>query len=138
MNLKRMNMALTLLRISNRQLPLSSAGMPPVLLYRADTKKVEEILLEGMPLGISNRSQYTEYACDLQAGDTLLLMSDGLPERQNSAGDLFDYDRVQEHFVGAADRPPEDICTQMWQAGEQWSEGRPQDDDVTLVAFKVK
>lgn len=65
-------------------------------------------------------------------------MSDGLPERLNPAGDLFDYSRVQQHFLDLADRPPEDICTQMWQAGEQWSAGHPQDDDVTLVAFKVK
>ena len=53
MNLQRMNMALTLIKIKDRKLQLSAAGMPPMLIYRAETKQVEEILLEGMPLGIT-------------------------------------------------------------------------------------
>lgn len=121
MNLQRMNMALTLIKIADRKLTISAAGMPPLLIYRAETKKVEEILLEG-----------------LHPGDTLLIMSDGLPERMNPKGDLFDYDRVQQHFANIADHTPQDICAQMWEAGETWSQGLPQDDDITLVAFKIK
>ena len=138
MNLQRMNMALTLIKITNRKLQISAAGMPPMLLYRAETKQVEEILLEGLPLGITTHFEYDQYECHLSPGDTLLIMSDGLPERQNLEGDLFGYDRVQTNFAQIANQTPQDICAQMWHVGEKWSQGHPQDDDITLVAFKIK
>jgi len=62
---------------SDRKLTLSSVGMPPLLLYRVETKRVEEILLQGMPLGITTSFEYDQYECDLYPGDTLLIMSDG-------------------------------------------------------------
>ena len=51
MNLGNLYMAMTIAKINNGKMTISSAGMPPVLIYRAQTKKVEEIILKGMPLG---------------------------------------------------------------------------------------
>ena len=64
----------------NNRLTLSGAGMPPALIYRADEVLVEEILLEGMPLGGFIGAERQEASYQLQSGDTILLMSDGLPE----------------------------------------------------------
>ena len=30
------------------------------------------------------------------------------------------------------------ICERMLQGGEEWAQGRPQDDDITLVVLKAK
>ena len=35
-------------------------------------------------------------------------------------------------------RTPEAICEALLQGGEDWAEGRPQDDDITLVVLKAK
>ena len=36
-------------------------------------------------------------------------------------------------FVDVASGSPEEIIERMLQGGEEWAEGRPQDDDITLV-----
>ena len=116
----------------------SSAGIPPMLLYRAATGRVEEILIEGMPLGYSSLAEYEQHEYELAPGDTLLLMSDGLPERLNGSDEEYGYPRVEALFGEMATDGPDAIIQRLVQGGEQWADGRPQDDDITLVVLKVK
>ncbi len=107
--LGRMLMAFTLVRIRGNSVSLSTAGMPPVYLHRKADSAIEEILLKGMPLGAMKNFPYGLHETDLTAGDTLLLLTDGLPEQKNSSGDMFDYARLQKEFAAAADQTPEEI-----------------------------
>ena len=50
MNFPRLGMAMAMLRIRENQLSITSAGMPPVLVHRASSGDVEEILLPGIGL----------------------------------------------------------------------------------------
>ena len=65
-------------------------------------------------------------------------MSDGLPERFNNAGEMFDYPRTKESLAQFAALAPGEIIESLVEAGEAWAEGRPLDDDMTFVALKVK
>ena len=138
MKMRRVNMALSLVTISDLKLTISSAGMPPAFLFRSSNQKVEEILIEGLPLGISDRAQYRTEERRLHPGDTLLLMSDGLPERLNEDGDLFDYERLQKSFKSTVNKSPEEICSYLLNKGEEWAGESLQDDDITLVVIRVK
>lgn len=40
--------------------------------------------------------------------------------------------------VSSAALTPREIIERMVDAGEVWADGRPQDDDITFVALKVK
>ena len=90
------------------------------------------------PLGYSALAQYEQQTFELAPGDTLLLMSDGLPERLNAADEEYGYPRVEALFAEVATDTPEAIIQRLTQGGEAWAEGRPQDDDITLVVLKVK
>jgi len=109
-----------------------------VLLHRVATGEVGEILLEGMPLGYSTRAQYERREYELAAGDVVLLMSDGLPERLNAADEELGYPRTQALFGEVAGESPQTICERLAQGGAGWAAGRPLDDDVTFVVVKVK
>ena len=50
-NLGRLRMSLNVAKISNNEIEISAAAMPPTYLYKAKTKKCEEIMIEGLPLG---------------------------------------------------------------------------------------
>ena len=63
---------------------------------------------------------------------------DGLPERLNHDDEYFDYERTKAVFAEAATGSPEELCNRMLGSAEEWAEGRPQDDDITLVALKAK
>ena len=138
MNLKRLYMAMTLATLNGNTLTLAAAGMPPALIYRADEKLVEEILLGGMPLGGFIGAERQEMSYELQTGDTILLMSDGLPEMLNPENEMLDYPKTKELFEEIADQSPEVIIDHLFNAGISWADGEPQADDVTLVVIKVK
>ncbi|MCK5574029.1 MAG: SpoIIE family protein phosphatase [Bacteroidetes bacterium] len=137
MKLGNLYMGLTLARIKDGTLTVASAGMPPVYVYRKETRSVDEIVIKSMPLGGPGTLSYETREAPLAAGDTLLLMSDGLPEMFNPGREILDYPRVKELFREAADLPAADIVRRLGERGKEWANGRPQGDDVTLVVVKV-
>jgi serine phosphatase RsbU (regulator of sigma subunit) len=138
MNLRSLFMGLTMVKLNGRTMKISSAGMPPVLIYRAETGSVEEVMIKAMPLGSVTGYSYRERELTLGRGDVVVLMSDGLPERFNRTGEMFDYSRTMETLARSAALAPREIIERLVDAGEAWAEGRPQDDDITFVALKVK
>jgi len=137
MRLGNLYMAMMLLKIKDNKMTISSAGIPPVYIYRSETKTVEEILIKGMPLG-GPAYPYEKRETTLAPGDTVLLMSDGYAELFNDENEMLDYPRVKEIFKEAAERSPDEIISHLFNAGDKWSNGRPQDDDITFVVLKIK
>ena len=136
--LGRLLMAFSLLKLKGNKMSMSSAGMPPMFLYRQDSGAIEEVLLKGMPLGAMKSFPYTLYEADLNPGDTVLLLSDGLPELKNAQGEMFDYERVQREFADVVSKAPEEIVNHLVKAGENWMNGALQDDDITMLVMKQK
>jgi serine phosphatase RsbU (regulator of sigma subunit) len=137
MELGRMAMGLAVARLQNGALTLSSAGMPPVLVYRAAKAKVEEVSLQGMPLG-GFAFDYEERRLGLDPGDAILLMTDGLPELANREGDPLGYPKVRALFEEMGAQAPEEIIAGLNRAAEAWAAGEPVKDDVTLVVMRVR
>jgi serine phosphatase RsbU (regulator of sigma subunit) len=138
MNLRALYMALVMLKIKGDRLKVSAAGMPPLLIYRAASGAVEEVLIKGMPLGSVASYPYQQRELDLAEGDTVVLMSDGLPERFNERGEIFDYAQARRALEEVAQRSPQEIIDHFVRAGEAWAEGRPLDDDMTFVVLKKR
>lgn len=136
MELGRMTMALQLARLSGRRLTVASAGMPPALLFRAARGEVEELAAIGMPLG-SFDGGFSEVTVDLDAGDTLLLMSDGFPELLDRRGEPLGYPGVASIFAGAATAPPDEVIDALATAASARSGGEAPNDDITFVVVKV-
>jgi serine phosphatase RsbU (regulator of sigma subunit) len=137
MHLGNMYMAMMLVRIQGRRLVVSSAGMPPVLIYRSHGRYVEEVVTKGMPLGGFTGYDYQQKETELGAGDAILLMTDGFPELFNEDNEMLDYPRVKKIFERAAPNSAEDIVEHLSKAAEAWSAGKPQSDDSTFVVLKV-
>lgn len=138
MNLKRLGMALTLVEIDGYELRYCPAGIPPILIYRASQDKVEEGATGGLPLGLTNHNIYKQTKLTLEPGDSLLMMSDGLAERTNEEEEEFGYQRVQDLFHKIAKYTPTEICKKMTEGGDKWAGEKEQDDDVSLLALRIK
>ncbi len=137
MDLGRMAMALTLARLEAGRLTLSAAAMPPVLVHRAASGEVEEVALASMPLGALD-TRYDEASVEIAPGDTLLFLSDGLPELADGDGEPLGYAEVRRLFAAAAGKPPEEIIEELTGAAKRWTGGRPPSDDMTFVVVKTK
>ena len=94
--------------------------------------------MKGMPLGGSLEYDYKLESRELAPGDTLLLMSDGFPELFNEKKEMLDYPQVKQIFAETAHAQPEDILSHLKRSIEKWSNGRPQNDDITFIILKVK
>ena len=136
--LGRLFMAFTLVRLKGDRLSFSSAGMPPLFLYRQNDGSVEEILLKGMPLGAMKSFPYALHEEELHPGDTILLLTDGLPEQKDAAGEMFDYARVRSALAEAGGRPTGEIISRLAGDAEAWLAGASLDDDITLLVIKKK
>lgn len=149
MELGRMAMALALARFepvagpvgtAACRMTLASAGMPPVLVHRRAAGRVEEVVLAGMPLGGLDPS-YAEREVLLAPGDTVLLLSDGLPELPDEDGDPMGYAAVRKLFEEAAGRAPAelgDLIGELESAARRWAADSAPADDRTFVVIRVR
>lgn len=61
-----------------------------------------------------------------------------LYEMFNDNNETFDESRAVEAFRNVGNRSPQEIINHLLSEGKKWANGRPQSDDVTFVAIKVK
>ncbi|HYE74164.1 MAG TPA: GAF domain-containing SpoIIE family protein phosphatase, partial [Blastocatellia bacterium] len=138
MRLRGLFMAMTMAKLKGNQLTISLAGMPPVLIYRAATGEIEEVQLRALPLGSLANYRYQQLEYTLSSGDVVVMMSDGLPERFNQQNEMFDEGRIREVLRVSAKASPQEVIAALVKAGDDWANGRPQDDDMTFVIIKVR
>jgi len=138
MHFRQLSMCMTMIKLHGNKLTLSSAAMPPTLIYRKNTKEVEEIEMKGMPLGAMRNFPYLLHQNRIKTGDTILLLTDGLPELINDKQEMYSYDKVISEFGNIAEKRPEEIVEHLKNSASDWISGNDPDDDVTFVVIKVK
>jgi len=138
MKFRQLSMCLIMLKINGNQLLLSSAAMPPALIYRKKQKSVEEIVSNGMPLGAMVNFPYKLKEAQIKCGDTIFLMSDGFPELMNEKKGMYGYEKVKSEFLTIAEKSPNEIIDSLKNSASQWVNSKDPDDDVTFVVIKVK
>src|SRR5262249_9039397 len=77
-----------------------SAGHPPAFLLLANGR-FESLTEGGLLLGVLDEAKYSRGQVRLDAGDALLIFSDGILESQNATGEEFGYDRLKARFADA-------------------------------------
>ncbi|HEV7239800.1 MAG TPA: SpoIIE family protein phosphatase [Thermoanaerobaculia bacterium] len=137
MELGRMAMALSIGRFERRTLTISSAGMPPVLVHRAETSRVEEVALSATPLGTLG-SAYEQIDVELAAGDTVLFLSDGFPELMNDVHQQLGYTATLDAFGEAArGANAQAVIESLSTFSARWHGDAPPNDDVTFVVVRI-
>ncbi len=141
---RQLNMSLMLLEIfplpdGRVSVQASGGGIPPIYILRPGGQ-VEEVMISGLPLGVTEQTYYTLTEFTLNPGETALLMSDGLPETFNSRRELLGFKQLKHalHQFDVACLNAEQVLERVSTIGDQWAGGYPLQDDVTLVAMKVK
>jgi len=138
MQLGRMNMALSLVRLAQGEISIASAGMPPALVWRANSGSVEEVVLPGTPLGGMADTSYLEWSSRLDPGDTVLLMTDGFPELLDPTGEPLGYSRVRSIFSASVQSSAKSIIKNLSRQAEKWSAGQPPQDDITFLVLRMR
>jgi serine phosphatase RsbU (regulator of sigma subunit) len=116
---------------------LLSAGHGPLFIYSACDKSVQCMYAQALPLGILPEMDSTNPAkLTMQPGDMVLLITDGFFEWENQALEQFGTKRLVEILRTFSDRQPEVIIAELYDSVVKFSQGTPQNDDLTAVLIK--
>jgi serine phosphatase RsbU (regulator of sigma subunit) len=117
-------------------LTLGSAGHPPAILIRRDGV-IRTMGGGGIPLGLfEDDFGVGVEQLDLEAGDTLFLYSDGVPEVCDPSLARFGHERLIEILAAHADQAITDLVLAVEQALLEFCGGDLR-DDVSMLALRV-
>lgn len=138
MNLRMMFISMLFLKCNKHSIQYTSAGMPPVLYYNGKDRSVKRILTKGMPLGSSVDYPYQQKTFDVDPGDTILLMSDGLMELFNEKRELLGIERIEELLANSEGLTAEELLASIKTLADKWAGDKPQEDDITIMVLHAR
>jgi Stage II sporulation protein E (SpoIIE) len=117
----------------SQELRFSSAGHLDPYVYRARDRRLEALSSWGFPLGVRRRDPFRELTVRFDAGDRLILYSDGLIEAVDDDGEPFGFDRFERVLLSACQGSAEEIKRALLASLRKFTRNRPPEDDQTLV-----
>lgn len=131
--------AVIFLNPRNGEVKVLSAGHGPILCYRRVTNKLENFDAQGIPLGMIAGMSYEDSSVRrLDAGDMIVLVTDGFYEWQNPQQEEFGLERLEDTIRQARDCSAEEVIARLHAAVRDFSKGTQQNDDLTAVVLKRK
>lgn len=119
------------------QVELLSAGHGPLFVYRASSESVQHMDSQTLPLGIvPEMALANPVKLTMHPGDVVLLITDGFFEWENKAQEEFGTNRLAEVLRRFSNREPEVIIAELYDSVVKFSQGTPQNDDLTAVLIK--
>ena len=130
-------MVLVRLDVGSRRFSYANAGH--VSGYHLDPSGAVKTVLSstGVPLGMFPGQTYgSSDGLGLEPGELVVLFTDGIPEAENPAGDLFGVENALEVIRASRHESAEEIVQGLCRAARGFVDGAPQQDDITVVVCK--
>jgi len=125
----------TLFDLTRRQLRVCNAGLITPIYYHNHMFRYLETY--GLPLGAIADEVYEEQRIDLQPGDVLLFMTDGIVEAMNADRELFGFPRLEAVLKSCDVSDAQSILDCVFDSVFKFMGDVPPQDDMTLVVVKV-
>lgn len=117
-----------------------NAGHPPAILFFRHPKPGQpgdqELSVGGTVVGPLPEVRFRRGFARMRPGEVLVLVTDGILERPDPGGEFFGVERVRslvrEHLEASAT----EILDRLFGAADAHGEGRPWDDDATVVVVR--
>jgi sigma-B regulation protein RsbU (phosphoserine phosphatase) len=130
-----MTLAFTIFDLERGTIRHTNAGhLYPYLLREG--QKPRGIEVPSLPLGVRSTIMTHTAEIDLQEGDAIVYLSDGIVEAQSEHGDPFGFDQLEALLAQSTDRSPSTIRDQILAAVARHSGTRPADDDRTVMILR--
>jgi len=113
-------------------LSYSSAGHPPGLLARSETKEIVPVGRKALPLGFEREISFPLVQTDFFPGDMLLLYTDGISGARNTAKEEFGQQRL-ESLIAAAKPDTFRTVSEIFDRHGEFAASGPETDDRTVI-----
>lgn len=118
----------------HKELQYASAGHEPGLLLNL-SEELTELSATGMVLGIASDNSWSTQSFSTQAGDRLLLATDGVTEAATAEGEMLGRKRLADLFRVSADKEIGQTLREVATAVFEHCGDQPQTDDITMLAL---
>jgi serine phosphatase RsbU (regulator of sigma subunit) len=129
---------------ASAEMELVNAGHNPAFLVSSGDTPIRLIEASGTPLGMLPGARYAIERVPIEPGARVLLYTDGLTEIFRGEEE-FGQERLMEAFrtmnllntlqIPGGDGPAEDALASLWTTLDTFSEGAPQQDDMSAIAL---
>jgi len=119
---------------ANGNLIYVNAGHPAPLLFLRD--RVAALSTGGTVIGPLPEVRFKRGYAHFDRGATLVLMTDGIIERRNPAGEFFGEERLKSQVQQNLHLTPEPLLENVFETVLAWGAGGPWEDDATLVVIR--
>lgn len=122
---------------SKHRLTYCNAGHNPPLLLNAYDGQETWLGPTGAAIGLVEAYAPKARTVTLRRGDILLLYTDGVTEANNLQGDQFGRERLAQVVRQNASLPAQELLHRLRQALNDFSDGRPLEDDATMLVCRM-
>lgn len=114
-----------------------NAGHPPAFILRGTSRRIERAESTGMPVGLLPSTQYSQNTIDVQSGDLLLCISDGIAEVPNASGVMWEEAEIVGLLLRYQNATVPELINAMVERVDEYSAGTEQHDDMTIAALRI-
>jgi sigma-B regulation protein RsbU (phosphoserine phosphatase) len=122
---------------ANRRLSYANAGHCRPLLYRSLSNAVQELDADGLIMGVKRGVRFEEITLELDAGDVLLLYTDGIIEAERGGGEFFGSERLGRLLTELHERHPRQIIDGILEEVTRFTGTGVRNDDVALFVITL-
>jgi sigma-B regulation protein RsbU (phosphoserine phosphatase) len=121
----------------SHQVQMISAGHGPLFrCVHADGELIESGA-DGVPLGLIPQNEYGDaIKFSLDPGDSVLLITDGLFEWPNEAGESYGLERLRNAIRASPIVTTDEMIQRLYDQSQQFAGNVAQEDDVTIVIIR--
>lgn len=117
------------------EMNLSNGGHMPTLIFRNDTRTIEEHKANSTLLGVfeSKTAKYSTIKFKLNKGDKILLFTDGLIESQNEEGEFYGKKRLIYFAEENQSLPVQNFVNRLTEDVKGFTRKSIQTDDIAII-----
>jgi sigma-B regulation protein RsbU (phosphoserine phosphatase) len=119
---------------TTRRIVMANAGALPPMICRGT--EILKIRVEGVPLGLLDAREYEEVTFQAEAGDTIVLYSDGITDHMSAAGTEFGRGRLAQIVRSNCRMPADGLILEIFKELDKFS--TVAFDDQSVFVMKVK
>jgi sigma-B regulation protein RsbU (phosphoserine phosphatase) len=129
---------LGILNVEKGELNYCNAAHTPAFILKQDGNITELGQSHGLPLGIYPDKNYKDAKIKLDAGDKLILYTDGLNELTNTDKKQFGIERFKTQIAELKDLSPAKMLAQIERNLDLFQRGTTQNDDICVFIIEYK
>ncbi len=126
------------LNLESFQLEYCNAGHNPPMITSGDGLVSKLEVFPNLALGVWPDFLYTAQSRLMRPGDRITLYTDGVTEAEKADGSQYGEQRFSRFLSDNCLQTEENLCEGVLNSLDRYFDGRPQNDDITLLSLRIR